>query len=351
VADSLSSDNNPLVDVPTLSGGATDASPRGMPTADRKTGRRPVTLSPPVAVPPRADSPATWFLSESRGQLEPVRQLHALTDVPKAAVPVATGDAERSTTSAIPRFDLSRLSRWALPILALVAGVETGWILTGLVRTPTSIPVAPVAPAAAAVAVDRPSAPAGLPGELPAQASAGPQVPRAAVAPSPAKLTTPLAVVPTTGSGSSHGAGAAAVPQSAQTGYLSIPMPFQVEVYEGGRFIGLNGGDLAFSGGTHQLQLVNDSLGFRATERVAISVGKTTRLSVAIPTALVQLNAVPWAEVTIDGASAGDTPLGNVPLTLGAHTIVFRHPQLGEETRRVVVSAQAPTRVSVDLTK
>lgn len=128
-------------------------------------------------------------------------------------------------------------------------------------------------------------------------------------------------------------------------------MPFQVQVYDGGRFIGLNGGDLPLTGGVHQLQLVNDSVGFRATERVTISAGKTTRLAVTVPTAPVQLNAVPWAEVSIDGSSVGDTPLGNVPLTLGAHTIVFRHPQLGEETRSVVVTAQSPTRVSVDLRK
>ena len=128
-------------------------------------------------------------------------------------------------------------------------------------------------------------------------------------------------------------------------------MPFQVDVYEGGRFVGVNGGDLALTGGTHQLQLVNDSLGFRTTERVNISAGKTTRLSVTVPTAMVQVNAVPWAEVTIEGNSVGDTPIGNVPLTLGPHTIVFRHPELGEETRQVVVSAESPTRVSVDLRK
>jgi len=60
---------------------------------------------------------------------------------------------------------------------------------------------------------------------------------------------------------------------------------------------------------------------------------------------------VPWAEVTIDGTSVGETPLGNVSIPIGPHTIVFRHPQLGEETRTVVVNAQAATRISVDLRK
>jgi hypothetical protein len=56
---------------------------------------------------------------------------------------------------------------------------------------------------------------------------------------------------------------------------------------------------------------------------------------------------VPWATVSIDGNTVGETPLGNVSLPLGEHQIVFRHPQLGERTQKVVVKANAPTRVSV----
>jgi hypothetical protein len=136
-----------------------------------------------------------------------------------------------------------------------------------------------------------------------------------------------------------------------EPGRVLIPLPFQVQVYEGSRFIGLNDGVLPLSPGSHQLELVNDSLGFRATERVAVSSGRTTRLTATVPSVRVQLNAVPWAEVTIDGTSVGETPLGNVSIPIGPHTIVFRHPQLGEETRTVVVNAQAATRISVDLRK
>jgi serine/threonine-protein kinase len=65
----------------------------------------------------------------------------------------------------------------------------------------------------------------------------------------------------------------------------------------------------------------------------------------------MQLNAVPWADVTIDGTAVGETPLGNVPVSIGPHTLVFRHPQLGEQTRTVVVTTQSPPRISVDLRK
>jgi hypothetical protein len=124
-----------------------------------------------------------------------------------------------------------------------------------------------------------------------------------------------------------------------------------VQVYEGTGFIGINEGSLALTPGPHVLELVNDSLGFRSSERVFISSGATTRLAASVPTVRMQLNAVPWADVTIDGASVGETPLGNVPVSIGPHTIVFRHPQLGEQSRTVVVTAQTPARISVDLRK
>jgi len=124
-----------------------------------------------------------------------------------------------------------------------------------------------------------------------------------------------------------------------------------VQVYEGARFIGINEGSLALGPGPHQLQLVNDSMGFRASERVVIASGKTTRLAVSLPSVRMQLNAVPWADVTIDGTAVGETPLGNVPVSIGPHTLVFRHPQLGEQTRSVVVTTQSPPRISVDLRK
>jgi hypothetical protein len=55
--------------------------------------------------------------------------------------------------------------------------------------------------------------------------------------------------------------------------------------------------------------------------------------------------------VFVDGRSVGLTPLGSVTVPIGSHEIVWRHPQLGEKRRTVVVGAQTPTRVTMDLTK
>ena len=47
----------------------------------------------------------------------------------------------------------------------------------------------------------------------------------------------------------------------------------------------------------------------------------------------------------------GDTPLGNLPLPVGEHEITFRHPQLGEQTQKVIVKSGALTRVSASLAR
>ncbi|MBL8921216.1 MAG: protein kinase [Myxococcaceae bacterium] len=53
------------------------------------------------------------------------------------------------------------------------------------------------------------------------------------------------------------------------------------------------------------------------------------------PGALV-LDATPWAEVTVDGRRVGETPLANVSVPPGLHTLVFRNPETGKSVRRVV---------------
>jgi PEGA domain len=77
----------------------------------------------------------------------------------------------------------------------------------------------------------------------------------------------------------------------------------------------------------------------RATSPVALNVAPGS----------VNVNALPWASVTIDGAPVGDTPLANLPLAAGPHDVVFKHPELGERRLKVNVTAGTPLRVTTDL--
>jgi hypothetical protein len=143
------------------------------------------------------------------------------------------------------------------------------------------------------------------------------------------------------------GAPAAAGPVS---GWLSIRAPFRVDILEAGRLIGSSEADrLMLAAGRHELELVNETLGYRTTRVVQVPPGKTAPLALDLPRGIVSINATPWAEVWIDGERAGETPLANLKVAIGPHEFVFRHPQFGEKRHAVSVTLGAPVRVSVDM--
>jgi PEGA domain-containing protein len=140
-----------------------------------------------------------------------------------------------------------------------------------------------------------------------------------------------------------------AVPGATRTGRLALASPVDVDVLENGRLLGSNTKPITLAPGAHDLELVNTTLGYHSRETVHVKTGQTTSLAVALPNGRLSLNALPWAEVWIDGKSVGETPLGNVALPIGPHEVVFRHPQLGERRQFAVVRADAVSRVSVNL--
>ena len=141
------------------------------------------------------------------------------------------------------------------------------------------------------------------------------------------------------------------MPESAPPGIIAVALPFEVQIYEDGRFAGTNSAEVTLPPGSHRLELINKSLGYRAIETVQVESNRATKIPSAPPMGRVSVNALPWAEVFVDGRKIGETPLAQVPIAVGAHEIVFRHPQLGEQSRSVTVTAAEPARLSVDLRK
>ena len=139
---------------------------------------------------------------------------------------------------------------------------------------------------------------------------------------------------------------------SPQSGWLSVSSPVDVQLFEGGRLLGSSQTDrIMVPSGTHQLELVNDTLGYRTTRSVQVAPGKIAAVVVKLPMGSVAINAIPWAEVWIDGNRIGETPIGNQPATIGHHEIVFRNPELGEKTQAVTVTLTTAARLSVDMRK
>jgi hypothetical protein len=134
------------------------------------------------------------------------------------------------------------------------------------------------------------------------------------------------------------------------SGWISVKAPFTIEIYEGGRLLGTSDTDrVMMTAGRHELELVSDTLGYRATRVVQVLAGKVAAIAVELPQGIMNLNASPWAEVWIDGQRVGDTPIGNLSVAIGPHEIVFKHPQLGEKRQAVSVTLGAPIRLSVDM--
>lgn len=134
------------------------------------------------------------------------------------------------------------------------------------------------------------------------------------------------------------------------SGWLTVKAPFSLEIREGGRVIGTTDADrVMMAAGRHEIQLVNQTLGFSGSRVVTIPPGKVASLNIDLPNGTVNLNAIPWAEVYIDGRRVGDTPLGNLSVPIGPHEVVFRHPQLGEKRHAISVTLSGPVRLSVDM--
>jgi hypothetical protein len=133
-------------------------------------------------------------------------------------------------------------------------------------------------------------------------------------------------------------------------GWISLKSSFVIQVLEGGRLIGTSEIDrIMLPPGNHDLEFVSDPFGFRVSRRVSVRAGQAAPVSISIPEVPMNINAIPWAEVSIDNTRIGDTPLANVTLPPGDHVIVFRHPQFGEKRQTVRVTLKESPRVSVDM--
>jgi hypothetical protein len=135
------------------------------------------------------------------------------------------------------------------------------------------------------------------------------------------------------------------------SGWVAIFAPIVLEVSEDGRALGsTDQGRLLLPPGRHTLTLTNAEYGYSADHAVEIEAGEVRSLNLE-PTGTVSLNAVPWAEIWIDGKRAGETPLANLKLPLGNREIVFKHPEFGERKMMTRVTGGEPVAVSVDFSR
>ena len=135
------------------------------------------------------------------------------------------------------------------------------------------------------------------------------------------------------------------------SGWIAVFAPILLDVSENGVNVGTTEqGRLLLPPGRHVLTLSNRELDYSSSHTVEIEAGEERRITIE-PRANVSFNAVPWAEVWIDGTRAGETPIANLPVALGTRDIVFKNPQFGERRMTTLIKSTSPDAVSVDFTK
>ncbi len=133
-------------------------------------------------------------------------------------------------------------------------------------------------------------------------------------------------------------------------GFVTLVAPFDVQLYENGNFLGSGASErVRVPPGRHVFTLVNDALGYRVEEVVNVGAGRSVRRLVNRPSALLSVNAEPWADVFISGKSFGETPLANISLPVGHYQLTLRHPTLGDREIATTVRADRPNRLAVDM--
>jgi hypothetical protein len=144
----------------------------------------------------------------------------------------------------------------------------------------------------------------------------------------------------------------AAAPASPAAGWVTVVADAELQVSEGGSLLGTSRTDrIMMPAGEHNLEFANEAIGFHVSKTVSVKPGATARVSVPLPDGTISVNATPWADVLVDGVSAGQTPVGNLAAKAGTHEVSFHHPKFGDKKLSVVVKPGQPARVTIDMTK
>ena len=145
---------------------------------------------------------------------------------------------------------------------------------------------------------------------------------------------------------------AGTTPGAALSGWVSVTAPVTMQLFEGGRLLGSSETErIMVSAGRHEFEISNQPLAYRVVQTIQVSPGKVAAIKIELPKQKIAVNAVPWAEVWIDGDKIGETPIGDLTVSVGPHEVIFRHPQFGEQRHAITVTAAAPARLSVDMRK
>src|SRR5206468_4212922 len=106
-------------------------------------------------------------------------------------------------------------------------------------------------------------------------------------------------------------------------GRLAVFAKIPLNIVVGGRLRGTTeDGQLMLTPGTYEVELVSDRFNYRETKNFTIEPGRIASYTVTLPTGVLHVSSPDGTDVSIDGKSAGRTPLGDLPVSIGTHEVV-----------------------------
>ena len=139
-------------------------------------------------------------------------------------------------------------------------------------------------------------------------------------------------------------------PATPAPGWLSVQSGSRLELRESGKLLGTTETEqIMLAAGNHDIELVNEAIGYRSRRQIEILPNQTTTVPVELPYGAISVNAQPWAEVWINGDRVGETPIANLSRRVGTYEVVFKHPEFGERRETINVTLRQPARLGVDM--
>jgi hypothetical protein len=118
------------------------------------------------------------------------------------------------------------------------------------------------------------------------------------------------------------------------TGTLAVSSPTTVDIYIGDQLVGSAPTTLELPAGTQTVQYRHGDMRKVVSHVIKPNETTTAMITFDIP---VQINARPWAQVSIDGSqrqALGQTPLSDIKVPIGS-VLLFENPNFASKTYRV----------------
>jgi cytoskeletal protein RodZ len=153
-----------------------------------------------------------------------------------------------------------------------------------------------------------------------------------AVAPKPVTAAPPEVATATPAAPATNAA--TNVPAASEMGKLSVTSPTPAEIYLGNRYLGSTPTTLQLPVGRQTLEYRHGELRTVVTHTIKPNTTTTTSVTFQMT---VQINARPWAQVSLEGSprrSLGQTPLSGVVAPIGG-VLVFENPNFPTKSYRI----------------